>query len=139
MLNGVKENIFLEYFGDCQRNLERNSKWEFFKLSTLLSGAGNKQARCIDDYAQAMPVLRRQSLRLHADPGLANEFALRYLSQNLLEGAFITKHWPHAIFLDTNVPELSFILPSLPKLYIFSGSFGATKKPWFVPNVKLNG
>lgn len=83
------------------------------------SGVLERTRRILVQQAHALGYGERASIK-----------AMQYLLQNIYEAAFIGKARGRDIMIDYGLPELDWILPSVPKLHAYVAS-NTTKKPWF--------
>lgn len=134
-INGVSEEQFDAYYIDCMRLLP-TSGWTSERLSTLVGTATTPANWPTDDlssaYSRVLELLSRQAEALPGARERASVLARQYFRQNLIESGLVSKRWPAGVFLNTGLPELSVILPGLPKLHVFSGPGNSVRKPWFI-------
>jgi len=131
-LNGTEEQRIKSY-GESMRLLVERQSWSMVALSDLVP----PQTVHIDSgYAKVFErefgILKRQANEIHTSPE-GNSKAMEYLASNLSESAALLRNFPDSIFLHAGVSELNFLLPSIPRLYIYSGLRQSTQKPWFQP------
>lgn len=131
-LNGASEARIASYYESSKSILTREG-WGITPLSDIVAGGiVENNDEVLGFYKREVNILNKQASAIHGEKA-GQEMAIKYLSANLLESAYIFRHYPRSIFLHAGVSELTFMLPSLPRLHIFTGENRCTAKPWFLP------
>lgn len=131
-LNGAQEDTIKLYYETVTDTLHRIG-WETHYLSKVAPEPpyiSSLQEKLPPQYERALNLLIQDATLLH-DLSHAESLAWQYLQLNIFEAAQVSRHWPRACFLHTGIPELAFMLPSLPMLYGFTSTKRDARKPWF--------
>lgn len=131
-LNGTSDERIQSYLRSSRYLIERQF-WSMDILSDLVSYSPRQTDKNYNTFFEReIDILVQQSERVHGAK-LGRSKAYEYLASNITEAGYILERFPSALFLHAGVSELNFLLPSLPKLYVFTGAGRVTKKPWFLP------
>jgi hypothetical protein len=86
--------------------------------------------------ADALDILRTAAVR-HAEE-LEPDLALKtYLSACHAERETVSRWFANSVLLTSSPQQLSFLLPRLPTMFIFSYRHGSTEKPWFIDDTPM--
>lgn len=132
-LNFVSDAQFSEYF-DVMKSKLPYLNWTSELLSSLVPPKADISSPVLDPilgYDRIVDLLVKQAKKIHPSRESVQGIAETYFSSNVLESAYVLKKFPEGIFLNTGLPEVASILPSMPKLHIYSGPNKRSDKPWF--------
>ncbi len=131
-INAVARETYLDYYLETAGALGREN-WSFSYLSELPGCAdiisGEVPPRT-GSFKRLSDILLSDARRLYGEERAEGRMEA-YLAANLRESAEIKRRWPLGCFFHPGVPELKYMLPSLPMLYGYTNLQRSSRKPWF--------
>ncbi|MCD6523302.1 MAG: hypothetical protein J7K68_06210 [Candidatus Diapherotrites archaeon] len=111
----------------------------YFSLLPIVSHYGFKITRLSDIYESSYNIkiddtlvskfipMAKKHARIRAEKA-----AERYLKVRISEKKTLEKRYSDAVFFTYSPPEMQFLMPTLPTLYIYSIKRGVSECPWFM-------